>query len=127
MPIEQPSNVYREQLTSLYHGHALWEPGPIRSIYDRVTIGDVGYVNDGFFYRMFNVILPWDDPSNGRLGKPEQYTSLDLGSFANTRDATLAKGDYYSRNVSSYENAGNTLAREPRECVTILSLLDGWS
>jgi hypothetical protein len=115
MPVDQPFNVYREQLTSLYHGHALWEPGPIRSIYEQVSIGDVGYVNEGFFYRMFNVTLPSNHPSNNRLGQLEYYRPLDWGPFANIREATLAKGDYYSRNVFSQENAENTMARDPRE------------
>ncbi len=115
MPVDQPFNVYREQLTSLYQGHALWEPSPIRSIYDQASIGDVGYVNEGFFYRMFNVTLPWHHPSNNRLGEPDHYKPLDWGPFANIREATLAKGDYYSRNVSSQDNAGNILAQQPRE------------
>ena len=116
MPVvDHPSSVYREQLTSLYHGHALWEPSPIRSIYDQVSIGDVGYVNEGFFHRMFNVTLPWNHPSNNRLGEPDHYKPLDWGPFANIREATLAKGDYYSRNVFTQDNSGNIHAREPRE------------
>jgi hypothetical protein len=68
MPVDQPWNVYREQLSALYHGYALWEPSPMGGLYDMVSIGDVGYVYNGSFYRMFNVTLPWDDPSNNRLG-----------------------------------------------------------
>jgi hypothetical protein len=113
--VYEPSSVYREQLTSLYHGHALWEPSPIRTLYDQVTIGDVGYVNEGFFHRMFNVTLPWNHASNNRLGEPDHYKPLDWGPFANIREATLAKGDYYSRNVSTQDNSGNMQAREPRE------------
>jgi hypothetical protein len=115
MPVDQPFNVYREQLTSLYQGHALWEPSPIKSIYDQVSIGDVGYVNEGFFYRMFNVTLPSHHPANKRLGEPDPYKPLDWGPFANIREATLAKGDHYSRNVFSQENVDNRLAWEPRE------------
>jgi hypothetical protein len=64
---------------------------------------------------MFNVTLPWHHPSNNRLGEPDHYKPLDWGPFANIREATLAKGDYYSRNVSSQDNAGNILAQQPRE------------
>jgi len=51
MPVGRPCNIYREQLIALDHGHALWEPIPVEGL----TIGDVGYVMDGFFHRMFNV------------------------------------------------------------------------
>jgi|SRR5712671_5160015 len=99
MPPE-PFNVYREQLSSSHQGFALWEPGPIQDVYDHVSIGDVGYVHNGFFYRMFNVTLPSDDPSNNKLGNPDNYTPLNLGLFVNIHKATLAKGDYCSRYVS---------------------------
>jgi hypothetical protein len=115
MPVDQPCNVYREQLSSLHHGYALWEPDPVKGLYDRVSIGDVGYVYNGFFYRMFNVTLPWDDPSNNKLGELEYYKPLDLGRFLNIHEAHFDKGDYYTPNVAGQKNIGNTLAQIPRE------------
>jgi hypothetical protein len=113
---DQTSNVYRVQLSSLYHGYALWNPDPVKEIYDRVLIGDVGYVNSaGYFYRMFNVTFPWNHPSNNKLGKPDHYEPLDLGKFVNSHKAHFVKGDYYSPNVSSEKNIDNPLARDPRE------------
>ena len=38
MPVEQP-DIYPEQLTSLYHGVALWRPNPVGNIYDQVSTG----------------------------------------------------------------------------------------
>ncbi len=107
MPLPQPHySVYREQLTSLYHGHALWEPDP-GNIYERVSVGDVGYVREGYFFRMFNVRLPWNHPSNRVLGEPDPYEPVDLGPFVNIRESRLGRGDYYSRYVSTQEvNAG---------------------
>ncbi|KAH9960031.1 hypothetical protein BC827DRAFT_1384519 [Russula dissimulans] len=64
----EPFNIYREQLSSLYQGVALWEPNPVKELYDQVSIDNVGYVHKGFFYCMFNVTLPPDDPSNNKLG-----------------------------------------------------------
>ena len=87
----------------------------MEALYDRVSIGDVGYINEGHFHRMFNVTLPWDDPSNTRLGEPEPYPPLDWGPVTNVRSGTLAKGDYYSHNVSARNNSDNPQAREPRE------------
>jgi len=93
---------------------ALWEPRPVEALYDTVSIGDVGYIYKGRFHRLFNVTLPWNHPTNTRLGEPEYYTTLNMGAFKNIREVTLAKGGYYSRNVSQ-DNAGNMQAREPRE------------
>jgi hypothetical protein len=115
----RPWNLYREQLSSLYHGVALWEPRPVNALYDTVSIGDVGYINEGRFYRMFNVTLPWDHPSNTRLGKPDHYEPLDWEP-SNIHEATLGKGDYHTPNVSSQDNSGNMEARERCECVTIV-------
>ncbi|KAI0285678.1 hypothetical protein BC826DRAFT_866781, partial [Russula brevipes] len=72
--------IYREQLTSLHHGHALWEPNPREGTYERVSIGDVGYAREGHFCRMFNVTLAWDHPSNKKLCEPEPYKPLDLST-----------------------------------------------
>jgi len=81
----------------------------------RVSIGDVGYVHEGFFYRMFNVTLPWNDPLNARFGEPEPYKSLASDPFTNIREATLIKGDYYSRLVSKEDNASRVRAAGPDE------------
>ncbi|KAI0292229.1 hypothetical protein B0F90DRAFT_1616255, partial [Multifurca ochricompacta] len=105
-------NVYREQLTSLYHGHALWDPDPA-NLYDRVSVGDVGYVKEGYFYRMFNVRLPWDHPSNRMLGEPDVYEPVDLGPFENIRRSRLPRGDYYSRYVSTQEHNIGVQAQAP--------------
>ena len=110
MPLES-FNVYREQLSSLRQGIALWEPNPIKGTYDQVSIGDVGYVSEGF-YRMFNVTLPLNDPPNNKLGKPD---ALDFGPFVNIREAVMAKGDYYSCYVSIESRDYNVVARDPSE------------
>ena len=59
------------------------------------------------FHRMFNVTLPWNYPSNNRLGEPDHYKPLEWDPFANMRETTLARGDYSSRNVSSQCNSVN--------------------
>lgn len=116
MPGDRPPDVYSVQLSSLYHGYALWNPDPVKSIYDQVSIGDVGYVNStGSFNRMFNVTLPWDHASNNKLGQPEPYVPLDCGKFVNSQETRFVKGDYYTPNVSSVKNTDNTFARVPRE------------
>jgi len=85
----------------------------MRNIYSHVSIGDVGFVHDGFFYRMFNVTLPWDDPSNTRFCEPEPYKILLCDPNTDIREATLTKGDYYSHRVSKEDNDHRLQASGP--------------
>ena len=114
MPVKHPFNIYREQLWPLYHGFALWKPNPVEGNYNHVSIGDVGYIYEGGFIRMFNVTLPWDDESNKTLGEPCHYDRLSSDSFAIRRE-TFGKVDYYSRRVLREETVGNTQAASPDE------------
>jgi hypothetical protein len=91
------------------------ESKPSQKIYNNVSIGDVGYLHEGTFIRMFNVMLPWDDPSNRTLGQPEPYEPLDCGPFANTLEAPFRQVDHYSRFVSADTNADNMQAKRPDE------------
>jgi hypothetical protein len=121
MPENPPFTVYRDHLTSLYHGLALWKPNPPqagdppKAIYDKVSIGDVGYIHEGGFIRMFNVMLPWDHESNRILGEPMPYEPLSCGPFANIFQDPLDKGEYSSRYVNTETNAGNSQAKGPDE------------
>ena len=117
-----PFTVYREELASLYHGLALWDPNPPeaigdppRAIYDKVSIGDVGYVREGGFIRMFNVMLPWDHESNRVLGEPVPYESLSFGPFANILQKPFESGKCCSSYVTTEANAGNIQAVVPDE------------
>ena len=93
----QPSNIYRERLSSLNHGLALWNPKPVDNLYNHISIGDVGYLlENGAFMRLFNVTLPWDDPSNSLLEVPEQYKRLELGHFINVHSSELREREYCS-------------------------------
>ena len=115
MSVDPPFNVYRDQLTALSHGIALWNPKPPKNIYNKVSIGDVGYLHRGTFIRMFNVMLPWDDPSNKTLGDPKPYESLDCGPFFNTLKSHFNRVDRYSRFVSVETNADNMQNIRPDE------------
>jgi hypothetical protein len=93
----------------------LWKPNP-EGPYDRVSIGDVGYINEGAFIRMFNVTLPWDDESNKTLDDPFHYDPLSPDSFT-IRSENFGKSDHYSesRAVECPErtNALNIHAKTP--------------
>ena len=120
MPIYLPpvSWVYRDQMTTLSHGLALWNPDPPKEIYDKVSIGDVGYLHEGSFIRMFNVILPWSHKSNRALGEPEPYEPLDCGPFVNTLKRQFDRVKLCSCYVLAdtiQSNAGNGQATNPDE------------
>ena len=121
-PTDEPWNVYREQLWSLHRGVALWEPEPVNHLYDKVEVGDVGYLYNGFFYRMFNVKLPWDDPLNQKMSTnpPENYEAMDSNIFV-IHPTRFMKGDCYSPEVVGYENTEYKQARESREYVLVTS------
>ena len=105
MPLNQPSNVYREQMSSEYHGLALWDPKPDKTLYrepGHVSIGDVGYLDNGTFTRMLNVTLPWDDPSNNLIVKPDKYECITRTHFRDIRN--IHEAEYRSPHVSKIEN-----------------------
>ena len=55
--------------------------------------------------RMFNVTLPWDDPSNQLLGKPEKYEHIKPGYF-DSRINEIRKGENYTPHVSPIDHIG---------------------
>ena len=96
MSVYQSSNLYREQLSSLNHGLALWNPKPVENLYTHVSIGDVGYLlENGAFMRLFNVTFPWDHPSNSLLQVPEEYEHLELGYFINVHSNEMRQREYH--------------------------------
>ena len=117
MPDPPSYCIYRDQLSPQSQGIALWNPNPPRRVFNNVSIGDVGYLQDGTFIRMFNVMLPWDHPSNRTFGDPEPYESLanDPSNTHYTLEGDFDRVDYYSRNVSAEINAGATHASSPEQ------------
>jgi hypothetical protein len=109
------SKIYQDEMITLSHGLALWNPNPLKEIYDKVSIGDVGYLYEGSFIRMFNVTLPWTHESNRKLGEPEPYESLDCGPFVNTFKRQFDRVKHCSRYVSAETNAGNRQIMTPDE------------
>jgi hypothetical protein len=106
MPVDQPFSIYREQLSSQYHGHALWDPNPVEGLFTdpgHVSIGDVGYLDNGAFMRIFNVKLPRDDPSNKFIEIPEGYKPLKKEHFNNVRRSEVHQEEHHSH-VSKVDN-----------------------
>ncbi|KAI0287780.1 hypothetical protein BC826DRAFT_1042527 [Russula brevipes] len=61
-------HAFRGELQATYptRGHALWEPDP-GGLYNAVEVGDVGFIRDGYFYRLFNALLSKEHDHNQLL------------------------------------------------------------
>ena len=109
MSVDQPSIIYRSHLSSHDRGLALWDPSPVENLHRQpghVSIGDVGYLEDGAFMRMFNVTLPWDDPSNKLHRKPpDKYESISIEP-CDFREKEIREGVICTPFVSEVDNLG---------------------
>ena len=99
-------DIFRELLAINYpsQGHALWEPSPRKP--DRpVQVGDVGFIRRGKFHRLFNALLPADDPSHER-GVPEYFEPLvpTMSDYLDT--SFLGPNNYCSSGVSVGSDLG---------------------
>ena len=65
-------NIYAQQLFPMRHGYPLWHPEIERGRGLEMQIGDVGYLQDGAFIRIFNATLPSDHPDQN-FGTPENH------------------------------------------------------
>ncbi|EKM58839.1 uncharacterized protein PHACADRAFT_248935 [Phanerochaete carnosa HHB-10118-sp] len=67
-PLSTPDKIYSSGLKTLYLGRALWYPEPHES--GEPQIGDVGYILEGAFIRLFNLnvsvpenaVMFWEPP-----------------------------------------------------------------
>ena len=92
--------VYAEQLRSHGHGEPLWQPEPTQ--YGEVLIGDVGFAQEGRFFRLFNVLRPADDPANAR-GVPSNFSPLEINSafLVDTVPSFLPPGPVYNNKTTN--------------------------
>ena len=93
-------DIYREELGRNFHafGHALWEPSP-GVLGDPVAIGDVGFIRQGKFHRIFNVLLPEDHQTHKNFGTPEYHEPLQLKMEIHVDEDELSPNDFYSAEV----------------------------
>jgi len=94
-------DIFREQLAIKHpaYGHALWEPNPGR-LYSPVEVGDVGYVREGKFHRLFNALLAADHPSHCTFGVPEYHVPLIPNPSEHIDIGTLKPSHCYSHGIS---------------------------
>lgn len=95
------ATVYAKQLFYRGHGLPMWIPEP--SEFGTVQIGDVGYVVDGCFYRLFNATKPADHSLNCN-GVPASYEPLVFKpSLVHRVNDYLPPGPLCSRSVRDAE------------------------
>ncbi|KAI1790659.1 hypothetical protein LXA43DRAFT_890644 [Ganoderma leucocontextum] len=70
---ETKCSISLEQLFALGHGYPLWHPDIERVRGLDVKIGDVGYLHDGTFIRIFNATLSADHPDRKMLRVPDGH------------------------------------------------------
>ncbi|KAI0245789.1 hypothetical protein BJV78DRAFT_248715 [Lactifluus subvellereus] len=94
-------DIFRNQLAIKYpaYGHALWEPSPGR-LYSAVEVGDVGFIREGKFHRLFNALLPAEHLSHQNLRVPEYHEPLRPTITEHIYSGTLASHDFYSGGVT---------------------------
>lgn len=107
-------DVYAKELAHHGLGHPLWIPEPEES--GEVLIGDVGFVREGRFRRLFNAMHTKDHPVNGG-GVPDGFTPLVIHeSMVETLDQFLPPSAISSESTVQLEG---TLGAEV--CVVPLS------
>ncbi|KAH9021558.1 hypothetical protein EDB85DRAFT_413948 [Lactarius pseudohatsudake] len=94
-------HTFRDQLALAYpaFGHALWEPDPGTQA-PPVEVGDVGFIRDGKFHRLFNVLFPANHPSHESRGVPEDHEQLQPRLRDHIDRGTLNPNNFYSYGIT---------------------------
>lgn len=71
-----PTMAYVEALAFCGCRYALWKADSFDAL--PVDIGDVGFITDGAWIKLFNVTKSWDDPSNQCFRTPGKTIHLYL-------------------------------------------------
>ena len=70
------------------------DPAP-EGKYGPVKVGDVGFVREGRFFRLFNALLPADDPSHKETPLPEYHEPLIPNLRKHIYSRTPLRPDHY--------------------------------
>jgi hypothetical protein len=86
-------NIYRDELALTYshYGYPLWDPAP-KMPDDVVEVGDVGYILEGTFFRLFNALRP--------SSTSEGYEVLQTTNPHHIDSGTDNRKDFCSLNVT---------------------------
>ena len=105
-------DAYCSSLRDLGFGEPLWEPEP--GFRGQVECGDVGYITEGAFVRLFRATCPPDDPVN-RFGVPDGFTVLNI-----PEDIILINNNFIEpQPICSRSVKCSTLSVGPQMCVKL--------
>ena len=91
-------------------GYALFDPNP-GGLYDEVRVGDVGYVEDGAFIRLFNAFHDAYHVVNNGAHLPVPFAPI-ADEFTKTRESgSLSTRLLYSESVRNVRAEGRIGAR----------------
>ena len=103
----QSAVVYADKLYGSGRGIPLWYPE--QSATGEVQIGDVGFLYNGGFHRLFNVTVPPEHPLNSK-GVPDKFEQLhpDVSSLmTDIRDPDLPQGVLKSSSIKTTRAGGS--------------------
>jgi hypothetical protein len=105
------SDTYREQLAKTYpgFGYALWEPDPGEQN-TSIGVGDVGFIREGRFHRLFNALLTADHPTNESFGVPADHEPLQPSRRNHINRGALAPNAFHSHGVTVVSGGFGVLA-----------------
>ncbi len=115
-------DIFRDQLAIRFPalGHALWDPSP-GDLYQVVGVGDVGYISEGRFHRLFNILLSADDPSHDNFGVPDNHEPFNPKVLEHIRSGILRPDNFCSAGVTlESDELGQFATRLPR-CIIQVS------
>jgi hypothetical protein len=100
-------DIFREQLAIKHpsYGYALWEPSPTNPNRP-VQIGDVGFIREGRFHRLFSALLPAGDPSQ-EFGVPEHHKPLVPTVSNHVSTVSFGSNNYCSSGVKVEDDPGH--------------------
>ena len=115
-------DIFRDQLAIRFpaHGYALWEPDP-GNLYRVAGIGDVGYISEGRFHRLFNILLPADDPSHGNFGVPDNHEQFKPNIPNHVISGILRPDNFCSTGVTLESNEYGQFATRLPRCTSQVS------
>ena len=104
---DAPYNIYAKQLLTMRQGYPLWHPEIERDRGLEVQVGDVGYLYEGTFIRIFNAILQVDHPDHKMFGVPKDHKPFEVKPFLWRGPASVIESHLCSRSVSSFGLEGS--------------------
>ena len=104
---DAPYNIYAKQLFPMRHGYPLWHPEIERDRGLEVQIGDVGYLHEGVFIRIFNATLPREHPDHARFGVPNGHEPFQISDISNREFQGVIQSHLCSRSVRSFGLEGS--------------------